>query len=313
MSSMSATQAAASTKEILRMRKTALPPWIAALVYLACTVPSAQGQIWFVNVSGTAQSDKVALETVGVYREGPGFAYEFEDLILGSVTAVNIPGALRTVVASADGYPLSGAPDGLLNDQFLNTGLFTPGLGDGNFQAGDEFVEYTFDQPVVNGPGSDVVLSFITFDFGDFESPPGPYWLMPGGGTPTQIDRDADVDLTAVEIVPAFGFLDGGPTDPSDFLTTNVQQTSGLGNANATPRPSLHLIDLTELGIALDETILSLRIWDDDFSNGNTIYVMTIAGFPAVPEPSTGVLALLGALGLWFVGRRRRNAGNRRT
>lgn len=271
-----------------------------------CLSPMARGQIWFANLSGTVNSDRLDLETVGVFRDGPSYAYQFNELIPGTVTAVNIPGDTRTVVLSADGYPPAGAPSGLLRDSGLNTGLLTPGLGDGDFQDGDEFVEYTFSQPVVNGPGSDLVLAFITFDFETFGSDPGPYWLMPGGGVPTQIDRAADLNLGSVPSIPYFAYVDGGPTDPGDFLSTNVQQTGSLGTSGALARPSLQSVDLSELGVLPGESIVSLRIWDDDFSNGNSIHPTLIAGLPVVPEPSSLGLACVAALALLGVLRWRR-------
>ena len=241
---------------------------------------TAEAQINSVTTTGSGQNDKIALDHINLFRGSTAFSYEFDDLILGHITAVNIPGPSRTVILSADGYPPTGAPDGLVNDAFLNTGLHTPGLGDGSFLPGDEYTEYTFNQPIVNDSGADLLLSFITFDFGSFESQPGPYWLTPNGGSPTQINRAADIDLSPVDGIPQFRLLAGGPTQPSHFLATNAQSTGSLGTATAIPRPSLHIVDLTALGVAQGSSIESLRIWDDNLSNGNTIYTMLIAGFP---------------------------------
>jgi len=243
-----------------------------------------EAQITSVVTEMTSGSERVSLQSIGMFRGPENFFYPFEELILGNISAVNIPGSFRTVILSEDGYPASGAPDGLINDEYLNTGLFTPGLGDGNFQLGDEFTEYTFTQPVVNDTGADLLLSFITFQFSTFESEPGPYWLSPDGATPVQIDRDADIDLGALSGIPYYFYPAGGPTNPTDFLDPVAQSSGSLGNSNATPRPSLQIIDLSDLGIAEGDSINSLRIWDDDLSNGNTIYTTLIAGLPSLPQ-----------------------------
>ncbi|TWU51691.1 hypothetical protein [Rubripirellula reticaptiva] len=258
-------------------------------VSLAIQSP-AIGEITFVDTSFSTFTDAVTLQRVGVNRGGTQYAYRGSDWITGSVTAVNISSA---TVISADGYPSAGAVDGFLSSPVLNRGLLDPGLGDGVFNPGDEFTQYTFNQPVYNDVGSDLLLSFITFDFGSFETSPGPYWLSADGGAPLMVNRSADFDLSPVNSMPMFTYFDT-IADPSDFL--NSTTPSGfLGTSNATPRPSLQLVDLTDLGIGHGGTITSLRIWDDDFSNGNTIYPTFIAAFPAVsvPEPSfAGALAI---------------------
>jgi hypothetical protein len=267
----------------------------------------AHASIWFVDTSTSIFSNEVKLQRIGIFRDGVGEVFKFQDLTLASLTGVNIPGSFQTVVLTADGFPAGGAPDGLMRDQALNTGLLNPGRGDGVFQPGDQFVEFTFDRPILNKVGVDLFLASITYDFGSSESAPGPYWMMVEGGTPVLIDRAADMDLSPVASMPYYMFLNGGPTSPSDFLATNVQQTGSLGNSIATPRPSIQLIDLSELGVAEGATIQSLRLWDDNASNGNAVYPTMIAAVPEVSAFQMTLFAMAVATLIW-----RRHSNGRR-
>lgn len=285
---------------------------LVSLIVVACYQPSPMFADVIVGAQATygSSNDVVTLTRLDVNRNGSNVSYTVGELTTGTISAINLPGGARRMIIRENFASWNGAPNGFLNDPVLTRGMWTPGKGnDGVLSPGEEFTEYTFAQPIVNGRGTELLFGFISARINDSTGAPGPYWISADGAAGTLISRPADFAFPSTSALSTTAFFSNGVTSPSDFLQTTVQhQPNFLGGLNRGPIPSLQLIDLTDLGVPENASINAIRFWDDGINDPETIHPTYIAAFPAlsaVPEPSTAGL-LLCAFGLPMLRRIRR-------
>ncbi len=280
----------------------------AALLASLSICAHAQGQVVLAGGSGGgAHGEKLTLNQVGVQRGGIGdnYFYTYGEMIGVSLDEVNIPGAsptdLRTVLLYAN--PLDGNRGNAFTDQYVNTGFFDMGKGNGDFQSpGAEFIKVDFDEPVKNDVGPDVLVSAIGVQLTSFFASPDPYHVSFDGINSVLVDDPDEFRLLGVDSIPYYAYQ-GGVTSPSQLGTDPIQSTGGLGNATATATPVLHSLDLSDFGIAEGATVSSMYLQDQSAINSRA-YPTMVLGLPAIPEPTTA--ALLGTLSLVLVGKRRK-------
>lgn len=270
----------------------------ALFVGLGSLVASAAGQVVATNTFGGGSfGDKVGLAGVNVQRGGDFYGYTYEDMIGVTLSGINVPSATsRTVLLYAD--PLDSNRDQTMNDQFVNTGLYRPGDGPGDFSAGAEYFKLDFEHPVKNDTGPDLLVTSIAFDFSSgSQSHPTDYFVSFDGSNSSLVTSSApEFRLSGVDSIPYYSYQ-GGVTSPSD-LAGPVSHTGGLGNSTATATPTIQSLDLANLGIAPGATVSSIWIQDSSL-NGNGFYPTMVLGLPAIPEPATGLLVACAALVSW--------------
>jgi hypothetical protein len=275
---------------------------VAAVAVVLFVSGSARAQsVTFIEYGGQAGDNRISFQRVGVQRGAGSYAYRFNEMILPTISAINVPGSFRTLVMSHGSF--TQAPNGFLRDQYINTGMWTPGVGNGTaFTASQEWTWLTFDRPVVNSAGPDLLV--FSLDFPQLATNPSSYILSTGTASYTDTTA-ADWVGSASESVPYYGY-DGGATSPSDFLTKTPFQSGGLGNDEFDTHWVLQMVDLSSLGIGANQSVTSLYL-QDNAANGNGFFPQMVVGLPAVPEPAgLGLLAVAGAGLLARRGRRGR-------
>jgi hypothetical protein len=280
---------------------------VAAAVVVVALAVTVDAQVVVIGAGGGGGlGDKVRLDSVGVRRGGITdiYTYSYEELITPSLEAINVPAAspdaTRTVLLYAN--PLDAQRDQTVSDQYVNTGLFDPGHGDGDFASpGVEYTKLSFSAPVVNDVGPDLLGFFIGFEFNTWFLGMRPYYVSFDGTTSFLVDQAEDMHMSAVQSIPYYAYH-GGITSPDDFLSEVPSQTGWLGNPTAIPTPIVQSLDLSDFGVAPGASISSLYIHDS--TNSGSIYPTLFAGLPAIPEPTT--LTLLAAASVLAVRRRRR-------
>jgi hypothetical protein len=245
----------------------------------------------YVNTqSGGIYGSQIALDRFGMNRNGLSYSYSYSDLILPTITAIRQNDA--PVIAT---YGTTYSDRNLfLRDRFLSTGLWNLPQGDGTkFDSTTQWMQITFDKPVVNSDGEDVVL--FRLDWPEF---------MVNGPIPVRLSLDAshtiltsssrDLVGAAMPHLPDYGYPAGPYTDPAVFGTA----TTTFGGYLANPTWIVQSIDLSNLGVLPGGSVSSLYLQQ---KNNNNTDPMLIAGLPAVPEPSMlGLGALASVLMLAF-------------
>lgn len=259
---------------------------VVAVLLLGASVQAQDGLFFVDTFSGGQLGDKVGLQRVGLYRGGELYTYRWDDEIIRSnLTAINSTNS--TVLLYAN--PFDGNGSQAMNDQFLNTGLYRLSEGGGDFSSGENFFKQTFEAPIVNGPGTDLIVVSIEFDFDTLVSNQTDYFVSFDGLTSQLVEEDENDEfrLSTVESIPLYS-LGAGITDPSDLgLATNP--VGGLGNDTALPQPVLRELDLSDFGVAPGASITDIWIQDSD-GNGNGLFPTMVFGLPDIPEPSSLVL-----------------------
>jgi|GEM_PF-2752702 len=249
-----------------------------AFIVLHVTASFAHAQINFLNVSGGVLGDRVALNTVGVQRGVDNFLYDYSDLLIPTLADTNIPSpGTRSILLYAD--PLDTQRDQALSDPFLNTGFLDFGEGNGSFAAGAEMIRLDFADPVVNDVGPDIIMAGIGFQF---FIPVRPFYLSFDGIASFEISGTSEFEGPTVDSIPYYAFP-GGITAPSELVTEPPQNTGGLGNSTAIPRPQFITIDLSNLGIAPGESISSIYM-QDKVNDSRDFYPVFVAGLPPLVD-----------------------------
>ncbi len=255
-------------------------------------VGSALGQVNLVGTFGGTAGDKVGLRNVGVNRGGVDYLYQYDEMISGDLASINVPGSNRTVLLYAD--PLDSSRDQAMSDQWINTGFLDAGEGPGDFSAGSEGFRLDFDEPVRNDAGPDLLVMSIAFDFASGgQSNPTDYFVSFDGTNANLVQSSGTPQFRTggVDSIPYYAFA-GGATQPSDLLGS-AQQTGSLGNSTATAIPTLQSLDLSSFGIASGQSVSSIWIQDSSL-NANGFFPTMVLGLPAIPEPATGLMLLVG-------------------
>jgi len=227
-----------------------------------------------------------------------------------TTSALAVPGSETSVPTGTRAALLDG-------DLALNSGLINPGraaysgtwgctvdpvlrLAGGTGPDGAEGMGFVFDEPVVNGPGIDVIL-FELDNGGTLDSGDG-FWLSPlhfEAGLHSFLYTGADYDL--FEPLTSFRVGTLAATNTIDDIETSA---AGLGSAASSFRWHAIGIDLSDLGYARWASATGLFLQAADPSE--VIDPVLIVGLQAIPEPATLALLGLGALGLLRRRRRRR-------
>lgn len=259
--------------------------WMLACATLwCCAVSSAYGEINFVNLA-SGPGDRIVLQRIGVQRGGEAFEYDYAELITPILDDINVPSdGLRVVLLYAD--PLDDDRVHALSDPYVNTGIFDPGQGDGNFAPGAEFIKLTFAAPVRNEAGCDLLVFSIGFDI---FSGPRPFYISFDGATSYLVDTAPDLALGGIEIIPYYLF-GGGITAPSELLTKTPMPAGLLGNPpTVIPVPIIHVLDLSDFGVVDGGSIDTLYL--HDASGTTSFYGPTmVVGLPAVSAPNCTVM-----------------------
>jgi len=229
------------------------------------------------------------LESLTVQRNRKPIQYSVDDLIRIEITSfVPEPGTLN--VADIDSG-VSSVRELLETDRRLSTGLINPGGSKTPLEvdpvlSGTEATPglgFRFQRPVVNGPGPDVVL----FDLqSKVDSPVGdgfhvsPLRFFPGLRSHT-IDR-YDITIKSSSTLATVDF------ELMTFPKTKSLLTCNGNERTSSRKPSLQFyviatgIDLSDLGVALGDSVNGLFI-QDDANDNRQVDPVFIAGFPA-PE-----------------------------
>lgn len=241
------------------------------------------------------------LRSVSVRRPGAwGYQTYTPDELIG-IDVTHFNGASTSVILSdSSTLVASGERAALIEDNVLNTGLINPGTGSGLSSppaANEEGMQFTFDVPLVNSAGPDMLLVEIE----QLPNTPNSFWLSP---------VDFSEPGLAAHLYTSADYSDQGPTeavwvqsvvDPSSLtgvetseISPNSSQVAGYFNLFAVA------IDLSDLGYRTGDRVSSLFLQ----ATGATVDPVFIAGFQAIPEPSSLLLLLFGGAGL-LVRRRR--------
>jgi hypothetical protein len=254
--------------------------------------------VFDMETSGDVQT----LQNLTVRRPGDWGCqtYAPEELIGIDVTHFN--GASGGVILAAPGnVPPQGQRAALLQDDVLNSGLINPGQGSGRAappEANTEGMEITFDTPVCNSAGPDIIFAEIEQDTGS----PNSFWLSP---------TDFSDPNVLAHLYTAADYIDQGPA--GGVLVRNVSDSSTLAavESSTLSGSTFHgagyfnvyamAIDLSDLGFAPGARVSSLFLQSGESATVDPVF---IAGLHAIPEPSTLLLMSLG-LGLLVVRRKR--------
>lgn len=206
----------------------------------------------------------------------------------------SVPEDNATNTVTVFGTPDTSPPEGvdrlsLISDAALNTGIFNP-------RAALPGITLTFERPLINGPGEDLVLFELTVGVGQT---PDPVTIRRADGTgPARNVNSGQYQIS--DLIP----IDGTPitylvtVGDSQFATLD-----DLTNAPVTPsavsNPKWHAIaiNLNALGLAEGESIQSLSIISGDRTRG--VDLLLVAGLPpyvTVPEPQGLILVSLASI-----------------
>lgn len=273
---------------------------VARMVGLACTFAlAAQGRaasnIWYFNTSTTGgQNPLWSLERIGVFRNSVGYSYYFSDLILPNISAIN--NVSNVTVLTPGLTTRDGAA--FLRDSYLNTGLSSPGVGNGSsFTAADHWTRISFDAPVVNSDGPDLlVVSLFPLWAADVASP---YIISTSAGHSHVGETTYESSGSATPSITQYMYT-SSVTTSSDLLSKSVTNAGSLVNHNYI----LQTLDLSSMGVGAGQSVQELYVQDWS-GNGNGFSPSLIAGFPTVPEP--GIATLGAGISLMALWRRRKS------
>lgn len=232
-----------------RMR---LPKWTALLAALAIAPAARGGDINNVTLSGST------LDVITADRAGMVIDYDALDLI--NVTLTDIDGQVtdsdRARLFVADGDPVPADRSSVIEDLDLATGINNP-----------ESITVDFNSPIINSAGSDLILfdwgtddpisitiNGVTHNYGS-----AAYDNEPGGSLITDIYRSS----TSVNSV-------------SDLESDSYSQVGGSESGQTALG-----IDLSDFGLALNQTAVTVRI-DDNTPSASSMDPLAVVGMSKV-------------------------------
>ncbi len=231
-----------------------------------------------VNITTSVEGNKLNLSTVEVTSGAgnPNRVFTYEQLIKPSVLDyLSVPENNAANAVTVIGTPDTTAPDGqarlaLVSDAALNTGIFNP-------SATMPGLTLTFAQPLVNGPGEDLILFELTIGTGQTPDPVA-IWKADGSGTPRNVTSG---QYQKSDVIP----VDGTPV--TYVVTVGEGQSATLNdlvNASITPsatsNPKWHAvpINLNALGLAEGDSVQSLAILSGDGTRA--VDLLMVVGLP---------------------------------
>ena len=272
-----------------------IPAIVAAvLAVIAAAAPHASATTIGVTVAD-ASTGNYTLTSVSVTRGAAGtFTYVPSQLIGVDLTDVD---AFQTplLVPNGSSLPAPGTRATLLEDGRVDTGVVNITTTNGT---PDRSVELTFNTPVVNSAGEDLLL----FEMGGDD--PIRFWVNNNRNEPDSEDFStatySDNLLTGVPF-SLISYNNSGDQDINSLaeLESDVGFTApvaGSGNLRALG------VDLSLLGVPAGESISSIRF--QTIAGAGRVDPVMVAGLPAVPEP-TGSTCLIAAAVVAAVRRRR--------
>ncbi|HEV2294685.1 MAG TPA: PEP-CTERM sorting domain-containing protein [Tepidisphaeraceae bacterium] len=246
-----------------------------------------------------ASSGNYTLTSVSVNRSGTTHTYVPSTLTGVNLTDVAAFATPLLVPGNNAALPASGTRANLLGDWRLDSGVIEPfSIAGGTL---DSF-EVTFDKPVVNSVGEDI----LAFDVGGLETT---FFYInnddsqAGNTASPQRVAPADFARNLLQVnYSLFSYNNGGDQNVNDLA--ELESPVGyafLSNGTGVGVSAVGL-DLTDFGVAPGATISSLRFQ----AVSGRIDPVLIVGLPAVPEPAGMALLSLGGLALL---RRKRSSG----
>jgi len=277
---------------------------------------SGQGIVSITTEPAGPGSDLINLTSVTIDRPSGPQTISVDDLIgfdiLGydnAIETIPFEGAILGTPDLPAGPSISNRAALLDEDTAINTGINNP--------SEDEGLLLSFDAPIVNGAGADLVI----FEYGAPEGAPIPsdpsgQTLAPAGdpfalagvlfgvdGSPVDDERVATFDSSDYSLVLDGGFASNifffNPAAGTDFSDLATLENGGLDiitPPGATPPTSFSLslfgaaVDLSDLGFGLGEEVDTLRL----LGVGPTFAIdpSFIGGLQpeSVPEPNSMVL-----------------------
>ena len=277
------------------------PLGAALLLFVMISMQPSLSHGTIVNITTAIAGNKLNLATIEMTTPGGAAnrVYKFNQLVLGSVTNYESiqeyasPGTTISVLATPDPTPNTGTGrlgyvfDAALNTGLLNIGRDAPGL------------TVTFDRPIVNRPGQEIVIFELTIGDGQL---PDPLVVQSADGR----GRSRAYGSGAYEFTGAI---------PSELIpTTYVVDVGQAGACNleellnstllASPvtNPKFHAlpINLDALNIPEGESIQSLVIRTNSTASTIGADILMVVAMQAVPEPSAFTL-FIGGIGLFSV------------
>jgi hypothetical protein len=180
-----------------------------------------------------------------------------------------------TVLATPDAEPPSGVDRlALISDAALNTGIFNP-------SAALPGLTLTFDPPLVNGPGADLVI----FELSVGTQTPDPVVVIQadGSGTP-HLRRSSNYEKSGTipsELTPTtwLATVDDGGRAGLNELVNNPLTPSAVTNAKWHAVPC----DFDDLAVPLWGAVDSLALLSDDATRA--VDLLMVAGLPSASVP----------------------------
>jgi hypothetical protein len=272
-----------------------------AAVWLAVLWAMAGGDAAHATVIGAtvadASSGNYTLTSVSVTRGGAGtFTYVPSQLIgvdLTDVDAFSVP----ILVQNGASLPASNTRATLLEDGRLDTGVINITTTNGT---ADRSVELTFNAPVVNSAGADILV----FNIGNDD---GIRWWI----NDDRANRSADLPasslsdnlLTGVTLTQYAYSPNGGNILSLADLESDASNFSLDSNGSSTV--NAFELDLSSVGVAAGGSVDRIRF--QSLTSGGRADPVLVAGLPAVPEPA-GSTCLAVAAVLAAARRRRRHS-----
>jgi hypothetical protein len=185
-----------------------------------------------------------------------------------------------TVLATPDSVaPVGDERLRLLGDRHLNTGVFNPSYGSPG-------VLVTFDTPVVNGPGVDMVLFELTIGSG--QTPDPIEVLLPGRPEHTyKADSEAYQRRGSITAAAAPRTFEATVAS-GGFVDLLTLRDSTLAAVGVTSNPRWHAIgiDFDAMGIAPWQPVTSLEILSDNPARNTPVDLLMVVGLPPVTQPA---------------------------
>lgn len=260
----------------------------------AFSSPNASAQITqSVTVGFPGAGDQRVLSSLIIQRGDRSVGYNFADLVTPTLTDINVPataGASRSVLLHPEPLPTDRVR--VLNDALVNSGLYDIGAGAGSFEAGSEFVELTFAQPIVNDQGPDLLIGSLAFDFiNGFRTEPPDYFVSFDAAAGQVVSGQEPAHrIFPVPDVPIFA-IEGGVTEPAQ-LDDPLTPSGLFGDPNGVVTPVIQALDLSDFGFAPGASFTTLRLQDSSLDFARFAPTLVV-GLPAIPEPSTLSLLML--------------------
>lgn len=269
-------------------------PWgMLGLIGVLMGAGTASAKVIGVTVSDVSSGD-YSLTSLSISRGSAGtFTYLPHQLIGVTVTDVDAFDQ-PIMVPRGEALPAPGTRAALLEDNRLNTGVINITTTNGG---PERSLEVTFNRPVINSDGEDIVL----LEMGGND---GIRWWIDNDrenrGQNIGINQYSAMLMRGIPFT-LYRYNKNGQT--SVMSLEDLESPDGWGSADDLSGDLFGLgLDLSNLGVPLGASVNSIRIqsWAGE---GGRVDPVLIVGLPAVPEPtSAGVLILAGAL---LVSRRR--------